>query len=259
MERTFLRQDRPPPDAGEEISPAQLRKLQRLEAGGIKPYDPKCNLSGTSEPNPDTDAQCLRKKIQNEKIDAERRDFLEYRRQPIARRRIRLEPFPFASFAKGWDVKYGKDLGLWIGPAGLFSVAARRTARLYVEELRLGRLNELIAKTDPQKFEKKDFEDAAEILVRPDFPMTRAEVSDWIKKDRKDKTDPLTRDHLKALWQEATTRSDDFRVFQKFDPNQDKAASHNWLLFPDWPFTDKELKSIYQKAGFTLSEDPAAA
>lgn len=260
MERTFLRQDRPPPDAGKEISPAQLRKLQRLEAGGIKPYDPKCDFSGATEPNPDTDAQCLRKKIQNEKIEAERRDFLGKPPPPAdSPPPDPKEPFPFASFAQGWDVKYGKDLGLWIGPAGLFSVAARRTARLYVVELRSKRLNDLIAKTDPQKFEKKDFEDAAEILVRPDFPMDRAEVSDWIKKDLnelKGKPGPVPpevrRDHLTALWQEATTRSDDFKVFQKFDPSHDKAASHNWLLFPDWPFTEDEITSIYQKAGFKL-------
>jgi hypothetical protein len=255
MERTFLRQDRPPPDAGEEISPAQLRKLQRLEAGGIKPYDPKCTLSGTSEPNPDTDAQCLRKKIQGEKIAAESRDFLGDR-PPTNPPDPKDIFFPFASFAKAWDGQYGDTLGLWIGPAGLFSLMARRSARLLVAKLKSARLNELIAKAPPQKFEKKDFDDAAEILVRPHFPMTRAEVFDWIKKDRQDKTDPLTRGHLKALWQEATTRSDDFRVFQKFNPNQDNPASHNWLLFPDWPFTDKELKSIYQKASFTLSEDP---
>lgn len=249
MERTFLRQDRPPPDAGEEISPAQLRKLQQLEAGGIRPYDPKCNLSGTSEPNPDTDAQCLRKKIQGEKIAAEGRDYLG--NPPPANPPDPKDIFfPFASFAKAWDAQYGDTLGLWIGPAGLFSTTARRTARLLVAKRKSERLDELIAKTLPQKFEKKDFDDAAEILVRPDFPMSRAEASDWVKKDRKDKTDTLTRDHLKALWLEATTRSDDFKFFQEFPPKD--PSNYEWLLFPDWPFTEDELQSIYQKAGLKL-------
>ena len=254
MERTFLRQDRPLPDAGKEVSPAQLRQLQRLEAIGIKPFT-KCDFSGATEPNPDTDAQCLRKKIQNEKIDAEKRDVLGD--PPPATTDPKDFYFPFASFAEAWDTspkKYADKFGLWIGPAGLFNVEAMRTARRFAEELRFKRLNELIAKKDPQKFDKKDFDDAAEILARPDFPMSRAEASDWIKKDRKDQAGQPTRDHLKKLWEEGARLSDDFRVFQKFVPNRDKADSHNWLLFPDCPFTDEELKSIYKKASFALPD-----
>lgn len=261
MERTFLRQDRPLPDAGKEVSSAQLRQLQRLEAGGIRPASELANCSFTKdkEPNPDTDYQCLRLAIQNEKIDAEKRDVIGD--PPPATTDPKDFYFPFASFAKAWDSgpeKHADKFGVWIGPAGLFSVEARRTARRFAEELRLKRLNELMAKADPQKFDKNDFDDAAEILARPDFPMSRAEASDWIKKDRKDQAGQPTREHLKKLWEEGARLSEDFRVFQKFVPNRDKADSHKWLLFPGWPFTDEQLKSIYKKAGLDIPDDPAS-
>jgi hypothetical protein len=258
MERTFLRQKRPLPDAGKEVSPAQLRQLLRLEAGGIRPTSEltNCNFTGDKEPNPNTDSQCLRLAIQNEKIDAEKRDVLG---DPAPTNTHPKDSyFPFASFAKAWDSgpeKHADKFGLWIGPAGLFTVEARRSARRFAEQLRLKRLNELLEKVEPQKFDKNDFADAAQILARPDFPMSRAEASDWVIKDRKGQSGQLGREHLKKLWGEGVRLSEDFRAFQKFVPNRDKAESHNWLLFPDWPFTDEELKSIYKKAGFELPDD----
>ena len=128
------------PDAGKEISPAELRQLQRLSPG-----DPQAR----SWPKNSGSKEAGRARRSSE----------------------RRKDLPFAAFAKAWDdpAKENADkFGLWIGPAGLFNVAARRTARKFFEDQRLGRLNELIRK-GAQKFETEDFDAPPKYWRRPIF------------------------------------------------------------------------------------------
>ena len=75
--------------------------------------------------------------------------------------------------------------------------------------------------------------------------MSRMEASDWLRKNSK--SDPIGPNDLKELWKEATTCSDEFKKFQEFS-GQD-ASTYNWLLLPDWPFSEKEIELICHDAG----------
>ncbi|TPO13738.1 hypothetical protein [Mesorhizobium sp. B1-1-5] len=223
MERSFLRQEHPLPDAGDAVPQAQLRLLQ--------------GLSPTSQ-----ESQKLRQAIQDEKTAKEQTDG---------------GYSPFAQFANQWDQADGQKFGVWIGPTGLFTVEARRAARVFAVKNRRERLDKLISKKDTEKFTAADFDEAAETLARPVFPMSRSDASDWVKNN---KSGAVTRpDDVDDLWKEASARSDDFRDFQNFDPEHpidpnNPRARHPWILLPSWPFSEEELQSIWKKAGLKLPD-----
>ena len=180
--------------AAEKIAAARGRRHQAVRS--------QMQLSGTSEPNPDTDAQCLRKKIQNEKIDAERRDLLGIPPPADSPPPDPLEPFPFASFAKGWDVKYGKDLELLDRSCRAFQCRGEANRAPLRRRAEIGAAQRAHRKDRPSEVRKKGFRGRRRNSRAARLPDDPRRSFDSIKKDRKDKTAALTRDHLKELWKE---------------------------------------------------------
>jgi hypothetical protein len=207
MERTFLRQNRPLPDAGDEVTPAELRELQRLGIGA---------------------GEDLRRKLRTAKIDAEDKLI------PPG------DPHPFKDFAEVWakDTVLSGKFGSWIGPAGLFTLEARREARRFAEKRRLERLTKLRAKASSNTLANGDFGQTVDVLGMPVFPLSYAESRTLLAKSPA-VTD--TNEKLKLLLAEADQRDPDFEYFQK--KSRDKFSEP--LMLPGWPFSDADWQAVF--------------
>jgi ABC-type transporter Mla subunit MlaD len=150
MERSFLRQRLELPDAGDPLSQADLRKLQRLTV-----------TEGNKE---------VRSKINDKKRKAESDDI-----------RDDNAPHPFADFSDRWNKeKLDQKYGTWIGPAGLLTLGARRQARRFAKQLREEKLTKLLAKLKSgatlDSLSKDESTDLVEVLGLPRFPLSVAEA-----------------------------------------------------------------------------------
>ncbi|AZO29773.1 hypothetical protein [Mesorhizobium sp. M1B.F.Ca.ET.045.04.1.1] len=253
MERTFLRQTTLLPDVEVDIAPARLRLLQRLEESarknGSKPSSiaaPDYSCASEKEKMlldeaDTTDASVIRYNIRNEKYCREQRD------NPGG-------PYVFAEFAKAWDdAQLSKQFGPWIGPAGLFSIAARRAARQLSEARRTEALGILKRKLDDGSFDSTDFPMAVNSLALPAFPLGRGEARAWLESlDRGERQSPPEDEHLddfKKLINEAGRRSDDFAEVKKraFPPGNasNPPLESQFVLLPQWPFTQQDKDFIF--------------
>ncbi|MER9119858.1 hypothetical protein NKH93_25095 [Mesorhizobium sp. M0954] len=253
MERTFLRQTTLLPDVEVEIAPARLRLLQRLEASaqrnGSRPSNiaaPAYSCAADKErmllaEADTTDANVIRYNIRNEKYCREQRD------NPDG-------PYIFAEFAKAWDeAQLTKPFGPWVGPAGLFSIEARRAARRLSESRRTDALDKLKKKLDDGSFDSTDFPTAVNALALPTLPLGRAEARAWLESlDRGERLTAPEDEHLddfKKLINEAGRRSDDFAEVKKKAFPSGKASNppseSQFVLLPEWPFTQKDKDFVF--------------
>ncbi|MER8691548.1 hypothetical protein NKI77_04740 [Mesorhizobium opportunistum] len=253
MERTFLRQTTLLPDVEVDIAPARLRLLQRLEASARKNGSRPSNIAAPAyscaaekekmllDEADTTDAVVIRYNIRNEKYCREQRD------NPGG-------PYVFAEFAKAWDdAQLSKQFGPWIGPAGLFSVAARRAARQLSESRRTDALDQLKKKLDGGSFDSTDFPTAVNSLALPTLPLGRAEARAWLESlhrgERQTAPEDEHLDDFKKLINEAGRRSDDFAEVKKRAFPSGKASNpppeSQFVLLPEWPFTQQDKDFIF--------------